>query len=114
MQFERKVEYHDEEGNSLNEEQVKELEGKVSFSTRYETRTKIVDSDGQVLYKSANDAAPLHPDVDQGTRGIPDYEGRDAPPNISPEKDQEKEKSIENAEGGKPKPASEANEATTK
>ena len=43
---EEKVEYRDEEGNLLDEAQVKALEGKVSFSTRYETRTRLVDELG--------------------------------------------------------------------
>lgn len=43
---EEKVEYRDEDGNLLDEEQVKALEGKVSFSTRYETRTRLVDAAG--------------------------------------------------------------------
>ena len=46
---EEKIEYRDEEGNLLNEEQVKELEGKVSFSTRYETRTRLVDQAGNEI-----------------------------------------------------------------
>lgn len=46
---EEKVEYRDEEGNLLDEEQVKALEGKVSFSTRYETRTRLVDPDGNEI-----------------------------------------------------------------
>lgn len=44
-----KIEYRDEEGNLLNEEQVKALSGKVSFSTRYETRTRIVDAAGNEI-----------------------------------------------------------------
>ena len=44
---EEKIEYRDEHGNLLDEEQVKALEGKVSFSTRYETRTRLVDQDGR-------------------------------------------------------------------
>ena len=47
---EERVEYRDEEGNLLDEEQVKELEGKVSFSTRYETRTRLVDADGNEVH----------------------------------------------------------------
>ena len=44
---EEKIEYRDEEGNLLDDEQVKALEGKVSFSTRYETRTRLVDEFGR-------------------------------------------------------------------
>nr|POE48614.1 dolichyl-phosphate-mannose--protein mannosyltransferase 1 [Quercus suber] len=47
---EEKVEYRDENGVLLNEEQVKALEGKVSFSTRYETRTRLVDAQGNEIH----------------------------------------------------------------
>lgn len=46
---EEKIEYRDEDGNLLDEEQVKALEGKVSFSTRYETRTRLVDAAGNEI-----------------------------------------------------------------
>nr|OQO32634.1 hypothetical protein B0A51_00012 [Rachicladosporium sp. CCFEE 5018] len=46
---EQKIEYRDENGVLLDEEQVKALEGKVSFSTRYETRTRLVDPDGNEI-----------------------------------------------------------------
>lgn len=46
---EEKVEFRDEDGNLLDEEQVKALEGKVSFSTRYETRTRLVDAAGNEI-----------------------------------------------------------------
>lgn len=46
---EEHVEYRDQDGNLLNEEQVKELEGKVEFKTRYETTTRLLDQDGNVL-----------------------------------------------------------------
>lgn len=46
---EEKIEYRDEDGNLLDEAQVKELEGKVSFSTRYETRTRLVDASGNEI-----------------------------------------------------------------
>ena len=62
-----KVEYRDENGNILNEEQVKALEGKVSFKTRYETRTRLVDQQGNDVNKESSGAgggvAPPHPDV---------------------------------------------------
>jgi dolichyl-phosphate-mannose-protein mannosyltransferase len=53
---EEKVEYRDEEGNLLDEEQVKALEGKVSFSTRYETRTKLVDEYGREVWEDEGTA----------------------------------------------------------
>jgi dolichyl-phosphate-mannose-protein mannosyltransferase len=46
---EEKVEYRDQDGNLLDPEQVKSLEGKVSFKTRYETRTRMVDAAGNEI-----------------------------------------------------------------
>ncbi|POS87721.1 glycosyltransferase family 39 protein [Erysiphe pulchra] len=43
---EKRVEYRDQAGNILNEEQVKSFRGKVNFKTRYETRTRLVDAQG--------------------------------------------------------------------
>ncbi|KAK5131267.1 hypothetical protein LTR08_001172 [Meristemomyces frigidus] len=54
---EEKIEYRDENGVLLDEEQVKALEGKVSFSTRYETRTRIVDAAGNEVYEGVVGAA---------------------------------------------------------
>jgi dolichyl-phosphate-mannose-protein mannosyltransferase len=48
---EEKVEFRDENGNLLDEEQVKAMEGKVSFSTRYETRTRLVDEAGNEIHE---------------------------------------------------------------
>lgn len=45
---EEHVEYRDQDGNLLDIEQVKALEGKVEFETKYETRYKVVDKDGVV------------------------------------------------------------------
>jgi dolichyl-phosphate-mannose-protein mannosyltransferase len=109
-----KVEYRDQDGNLLNEEQVKALEGKASFSTRYETRSGILDADGHVIMPDVAGVAPPHPDAESGTKEVPENEGRDSPPSISPEQDLQKEKSVEEAATDKPKPASEANEATKK
>lgn len=74
---EERVEYRDQDGNLLNEEQVKALEGKVEFKTRYETRTRVIDADGnEVLLPAgvqppavqeqaeAAGVAPPHPDVE--------------------------------------------------
>jgi dolichyl-phosphate-mannose-protein mannosyltransferase len=78
---EERVEYRDQDGNLLNEEQVKALEGKVEFKTRYETRTRVVDAQGnEVLLPpgeqvpqaqeqeqeqaEAAGVAPPHPDVE--------------------------------------------------
>lgn len=46
---EERVEYRDQDGNLLDPEQVKALEGKVEFRTRYETRTRIVDAYGNEI-----------------------------------------------------------------
>ncbi|KAI6247717.1 Dolichyl-phosphate-mannose--protein mannosyltransferase 1 [Erysiphe necator] len=43
---EKKIEYRDQAGNILNEEQVKSFRGKVDFKTRYETRTRLIDAQG--------------------------------------------------------------------
>ncbi|CAI4218265.1 unnamed protein product [Parascedosporium putredinis] len=65
---EEHVEYRDQDGNLLDIEQVKALEGKVEFKTRYETRTRLVDEAGNEVVIGENgepivDAvAPPHPD----------------------------------------------------
>ncbi|RKF79055.1 Dolichyl-phosphate-mannose--protein mannosyltransferase 1 [Golovinomyces cichoracearum] len=46
LSSEQKVEYRDQDGQILNEEQVKYLRGKVNFKTRYETKTRLVNSQG--------------------------------------------------------------------
>jgi dolichyl-phosphate-mannose-protein mannosyltransferase len=68
---EERVEYRDQNGNILNEEQVKALEGKVEFKTRYETRTRVVDAEGNEVPMPAGGwpqeslgVAPPHPDVE--------------------------------------------------
>jgi len=65
---EEKVEYRDQNGNLLNEEQVKALEGKVEFKTRYETRTRVIDAAGNEVLVKKDEAqpgvAPPHPDVE--------------------------------------------------
>lgn len=77
---EERVEFRDQDGNLLNEEQVKELEGKVEFKTRYETRTRVIDADGNEVHvegegeqRAAEEVAPPHPDVegvDPNTKNI--------------------------------------------
>ncbi|KXT10656.1 hypothetical protein AC579_6349 [Pseudocercospora musae] len=97
---EEKIEYRDEEGNLLNEEQVAALEGKVSFSTRYETRTRLVDEAGNEVYDGLVDSgdgpAPPKPEgVDPKT-----HQGRDAGSAESStdiEEDLRKEQSIQDA-----------------
>ncbi|KAH9905316.1 dolichyl-phosphate-mannose-protein mannosyltransferase 1 [Xylariomycetidae sp. FL2044] len=109
---EEKIEYRDQDGNLLNEEQVKALEGKVEFKTRYETRTRVVDANGnEVLLPPEEQAgagvAPPHPDVEGADQQTKKIALDDPLPEASSSKDGEKE-----AEKSVPKPASEGNEAT--
>lgn len=116
---EEKIEYRDQDGNLLDEEQVKSLEGKVSFKTRYETRTRMVDAAGNEISPEQAEAAgvaPPHPDVDgpdSSTAGKPEPDSQNAP-NEQREviADESKEESVAKSETGAAKPASEGNEAT--
>ena len=117
---EEKIEYRDQDGNILNEDQVSSLEGKVSFQTRYETRTRVLDAngneleDGPVSPAGGDGFAPPHPDADQGTSaGQAEDDGKEYPATASPEDDVGKEKSAEKSQK-KAKPASEGVEATSK
>ena len=116
---EERVEYRDQDGNLLDEEQVASLQGKVSFQTRYETRTRVVDAAGNDIAEGpagAEGFAPPHPDVEgrnpetagDGKEG----EARNQPATASVGDDLGKEQKVEKAKGGKPRPASEGNEAT--
>ena len=115
---EERVEYRDQDGNLINEEQLKSLEGKVSFSTRYETRTRVVDAEGHEIGEGSAGAegfAPPHPDVDrepETAADAPEDDGREYPATASPNDDLNKEKSVEKAKDKKPRPASEGREAT--
>lgn len=116
---EEHVEYRDQNGNLLDDEQVKSLQGKVSFQTKYETRTRLVDAAGNDLGEGqagAEGVAPPHPDVEgrnPETAGAgKDGEARDQPATASVGDDVGKEQRVEKAKGGKPRPASEGNEAT--
>lgn len=114
---EEKVEYRDQEGNLLNEEQVAELEGKVSFQTRYETRTRVLDADGKEIEDnaagSAGTAPPPPADLEPETAAdVPEDDGREYPATASPEDDLNKEKSVKKNDDAAARPASEAKEAT--
>lgn len=115
---EEKVEYRDQDGNLLDAEQVKSLEGKVSFKTRYETRTRLVDAQGNEIQAPQDGAgvAPPHPDVDgidSSTVGKPEPESQEKPAAQKEVRaDESKEKSIANSDRSAAKPASEGNEAT--
>ena len=68
LKQEQVLEHRDQDGNLLNEEQVKELKGKVSFKTRYETRTRLVDADGNEIVgdgEEDGEAMPPPPDHQQ-------------------------------------------------
>lgn len=49
IEYEQHVEYRDQDGNLLNEEQVRALEGQVEFKTIYETTTRLLDVHGNEL-----------------------------------------------------------------
>ncbi|KAL1637457.1 Dolichyl-phosphate-mannose--protein mannosyltransferase 1 [Neofusicoccum ribis] len=115
---EEKIEYRDEAGNLLDEEAVKSLEGKVSFKTRYETRTRVVDAQGNEVdgEGEGEGVAPPHPDY-EGQNPETVEKGEDEasrqPPVVSASEDEAKEASAEGKEKkGAPRPASEAKEAT--
>lgn len=98
---EEKVEYRDENGNLLNEEQVKAMEGKVSFSTRYETRTRLVDDKGNEIYEGVVDgdeagvagsyAEGRNPDTQDP---LGEKEANTAPPQAGVKEDLKKERSV--------------------
>lgn len=106
-----RVEYRDQQGNVLDEALVASLakEGKVSFETRHETRTRLehaheVDMiNGQV--------APPHPDV-EGQNPETVKHGNVEVAGDSPASVAGGESSLEQPNSPEPKPASEANEAT--
>lgn len=113
---EEKVEYRDQNGNLLDEEQVKALEGKVSFKTRYETRTRMVDGAGNVVNPEEINVAPPHPDVDNvdpDTVGLPDVEFEAAPASQRDVREDElKEEAVENSKRGEAEPTEDVPEAT--
>ncbi|KAJ4417187.1 Dolichyl-phosphate-mannose--protein mannosyltransferase 1 [Gnomoniopsis sp. IMI 355080] len=113
---EERIEYRDQDGNILDPEAVKELEGKVEFKTRYETRTRMINDagkeieeivDADVLAKAG--VAPPHPDVEGVDSQTPKGKRDESvpPAKESVEGDHE-------AKARKPKPASEKNEASAK
>lgn len=109
---EERIEYRDQDGNILNEEQVKALEGKVEFKTKYETRTRMLDPDGyeKEVAGGAEDlarvgVAPPHPDVegvDSQTVNKGHGDGSAPPAKESVE-------GVHEDKAKKPKPASEKN-----
>ncbi|KAK1730146.1 hypothetical protein CaCOL14_007957 [Colletotrichum acutatum] len=112
---EEKVEYRDQDGNLLDEEQVKALEGKVEFKTKYETRTRVVDASGNEVHMpeggwpQEQNVAPPHPDVqgvDQETKSKADDSA--AAPKVAESVQGQRE-----AEQKKAKPASDGGKEAT-
>lgn len=110
--MERRVEYRDQDGNILDEKQVAELlkNSDVSFETKYETRTKVIDEQGREISEEVLHAPP-HPDVEgQDPETVPRKDAQ-VPVEQPPSADGEEESLMK--EQGKAKPASEDNEAAT-
>jgi len=112
---EERIEYRDESGRVLDDDEVSALAGKVSFKTRYETRTRVVDGEGNEIYEGLVDAhgdaeehgvAPPHPDVEGQNPETRDQaaapEANEIPATVEVAEDQKKEA----------QPASEAQSAT--
>lgn len=110
---EEQIEYRDQDGNLLNDEQVAALEGKVEFQTKYETKTRVVDEHGNEVPnpdEAIAGVAPPHPDVegvDQQTVKKADEKVEPVKENVAASKDGEREQKVKEA-----KPASEGKEAT--
>jgi dolichyl-phosphate-mannose-protein mannosyltransferase len=129
---EERVEYRDENGRVLNDDEVSALAGKVSFKTRYETRTRIVDAQGNEIYEGLVDARgdaeePVDDPANADEPGVagtiaegsnPETqqeadapEASEVPPTVEVVEDQQKEKSIEEHHE-EAQPASEGQSAT--
>ena len=79
-------------GNLLDEEQVRALEGKVSFETRYETRTRLVDEFGNEVEEDS-EAGTKAEGVDEPTINVfREGEGSVMPPVVPAKQDVLKEK----------------------
>ncbi|KAF7546643.1 hypothetical protein G7Z17_g8282 [Cylindrodendrum hubeiense] len=112
---EEKIEYRDQDGNLLDPEQVKSLEGKVEFKTKYETQTRVVDEAGNEINapeggwpEDLAGVAPPHPDVEGvNSETVKGKDDEAVAQDYEASQDGEKE-----AEESKPKPASEQKDAT--
>lgn len=119
VNVEEKIEYRDESGNILNEDQVKALEGKVSFSTKYETRTRLIDDNGNEIAESAAAEEPEESfagtlaEAEEPSTG---FEGSPSgsPPKVNVNEDLNKESKVEKAaeSSKKAEPESDASAAT--
>lgn len=107
---EERLEYRDQDGNLLDESQVSALssDGNVSFKTKYETRTRVVDADGNEV-PGSDGVAPNHPDVEGQN---PDTKGVKEDPQSQPANAAASAGSVNKEENGRAMPASDANEAT--
>ncbi|KAA8645666.1 hypothetical protein EYZ11_002492 [Aspergillus tanneri] len=106
-----RVEYRDQHGNLLDEEVVASLakEGKVSFETRHETRTRLAN--GHEVDMVDGKVAPPHPDVEgqnPETFGNKEHQRNEEGPASAAGEGI----SIDEQNSPEPKPASEGNEAT--
>ncbi|GMF73465.1 unnamed protein product [Aspergillus oryzae] len=104
-----RVEYRDQDGNILDEKLVAALakEGKVSFETRHETRTRL--EHGHEVEMINGQVAPPHPDVEgqnPETLGKQEQSADDGPASAAGDSSAAEPNSPE------AKPASEGNEAT--
>jgi dolichyl-phosphate-mannose-protein mannosyltransferase len=105
-----RVEYRDQQGNILDEDVVESLrkEGKVSFETRHETRTRLAQ--GHLVDMVDGEIAPPHPDVEgqnPETLDKPEEVAEDSPASAAGA-----ESLKEEVNSPEPKPASEGNDAT--
>jgi len=116
---EERVEYRDQNGNLIPEDQIKELEGKVEFQTRYETRTRLVDAAGneispeqaeqQIVDGEEDDSTPEHAEaIESETEGAPvEREEAQTVPEQAPVDINTKSRRFEQG-AGSPEPASAA------
>jgi len=96
---EERVEYRDENGKLLNDEEVKALEGKVSFSTRYETRTRILDDNGNEIDEVVESgvAGTIADGENPETPGLPEGQASGKPPKVNVAEDLKKEQKVVNS-----------------
>lgn len=114
VSHEEQVEYRDQDGNILDADEVASLmaEGLASFETKYETRTRLIDDEGNVVDTIIDQGgvAPDHPDVEgqnPSTKRDPEEQARDQPAEAKAGG------SVKKEDDGEAKPASDASEATT-
>ena len=58
MKREERVEYRDGDGKIIPEEELAKMGDDVEFQTRYEVRTKLVDTDGNVIGEEVGEGSP--------------------------------------------------------